>query len=390
MLTYSVKLSFSCQEEKSRMIKTLEGQRFAFNEASKVRFGMMKRNSIIELHGLFYKKFREKNQEIPADIVVSALNDCLAKYKTVKSNKQKIVAPILKKGLSVHLNKNLCKFTKIDKTEIKLTATGGKRIIAKLDLYDKVKELIKTQEMKHPSIYVKNGEIYLGLVFDVKQTIFNEKEIGVGIDLGIRRIAATSEGKFYQDKEYLSEKRKVRYLKRQLKSATIKKKSKSAKRHLRKLRRKETNQTKDFCHKLTKKIITDTSANVIIIEDLSKIKERKGRKKYQNLNKISQVPFYQIKQFLTYKAPLYGKRVEVICPAYTSQIDYRTGKKDGERRGCRYYGKDGTVLDAELNAANNIVLRSKLPVSCCILHTALDGQATVTKLNVGKTLSLTT
>ena len=368
------------------MIKTLEGQRFAFNEASKVRFGMMKKNSIIELHELFYSKFREKNPEILADIVVSALNDCLASYKTIKSNKQKINSPVLKKKLSIHLNKNLCKFTKLDKSEIKLTAIGGKRIIANLDLYDKAKELIKTQEMKHPSIYVKNGEIYLGLVFDVKQTIFNEKETGVGIDLGIRRIAATSEGKIYQDKQYLKNKRKVRFLKRQLKSVIHTKKSKSAKRHLKRLRRKEANQTKNFIHHLSKQILTETKANVIIIEDLSKIKARKGKKKYQNLNKISQIPFFQIKQFLTYKAPLYGKRVEVICPSYTSQIDWRTGQKDGKRQGCRYYGKDGVILDAELNASNNIAMRSKLPVSSLILCQGLDGQAVVTRLIVGNNI----
>jgi IS605 OrfB family transposase len=322
-----------------------------------------------------------------ADIVVSALNDCLAKYKTVKSNKQKISSPIVKKGLSMHLNKNLCKFTKPDKSEIKLTAIGGKRVTVKLHLYDRVLDYIKKYDMKHPSLYVKDGEIYLGLIFDTKDNVVNERESAIGVDLGIRRIAATSEGKIYQDKEYLKRKRKVRYLKRQLQSVIHTKKSKSAKRKLKSIRRKESNQTKNFVHHLSKKILTDTQANVIVIEDLSQIKAKKGKKKYQNLNKISQVPFYQIKQFLTYKAPLYGKRVEVICPAYTSQIDYRTGNKDGLRRGCRYYGKDGVILDAELNASNNIAMRSKLPVSSLILCQGLDGQAVVTRLIVGNTLS---
>lgn len=386
MLTYNVKLSFPDQEEKLRMIKTLESQRFAFNEASKIRFRVMKSNSLIELHKFFYKNFREKNQEIPADIVISAQRDCLSKYKAVKSNKRKITQPILKKGFSTHLNKNLCKFTKLDKSEIRLTAISGKRVAAQLELYNKVKELIKTQEMKSPSIYIRDGEIYLGLVFDVKPTVSNDKELGIGIDLGIKRIAATSEGKIYQDKEHLKRKRAVRFLKRQLNSISRTKKSKSAKRKLKKIRRKEVNQTKNFVHHLSKKILTDTKANVIVIEDLSQIKAKKGKKKYQNMNKISQVPFFQIKQFLTYKAPLYGKRVEVIDPSYTSQIDWRTGQKDGVRKGCRYYGKDGIVLDAELNASNNIAMRSKLPVSSLALCQGLDGQAVVTRLIVGNSV----
>ena len=387
MLLYPVKLTFASQEEKGKILKTLEMQRFAFNEASKVRFSMMKKNSIIELHQLFYSDFRKKNPNILADIVVSAQNDCLASYKTIKSNKQKIESPVFKKGLSIHLNKNLCKFTKLDKSEIKLSAIGGKRITAKLDLYSRTLEYIKKYDMKHPSLYVKDGEIYLGLVFDVKQAVFNEKETGVGIDLGIRRIAATSEGKIYQDKGHLKRKRAIRFLKRKLRSVAQTKKSKSAKRRLKKLRRKEHNQTKNFVHHLSKKILTDTQANVIILEDLSKIKERKGKRKYQNINKISQVLFYQIKQFLTYKAPLYGKRVEVINPANTSKIDWRTGQKDGVRNGCRYYGKDGIVLDAELNAANNIAMRSKLPASSLNLCQGLDGQAVVNRLIVGNNLS---
>jgi len=382
MLTYSVKLTFSNQEEKSRMIKTLEGQRFAFNEASNIRFNLMEKNSLIELHKLFYARFREGNPEISANIVVSALNDCLSKYKSIKSNKQKINTPILKKGLSMHLNKNLCRFTKIDKSEIKLTAIGGKRITAKLNLYNRVLDYIKKYDMKYPSLYIKNGELYLGLVFDTKDALVNDNEFAIGIDLGIKRVAATSEGRIITDKVYLKNKRKVRYLKRQLRSIIHTKKSKSAKRKLKKLRRKESNQAKNFIHHLSKKILTDTKANVIVIEDLSKIKINKGEKKYQNMNKISQVPFYQIKEFLTYKAPLYGKRVEVVCPSYTSQIDYRTGNKDGKRQGCRYYGKDGIVLDAELNAANNIAMRSKLPISSLILCQGLDGQAIVTKLKV--------
>lgn len=383
MLTYSVKLSFSCQEEKSRMIKTLEGQRFAFNEASKVHFnsGDQRKNSIVELHAKFYKEFRAKNTDSLADITTQAEQECLSAYRSVKSNKHNINCPINKKCLSYRLNKNLYTFDLKNK-RIKLTCFGGKRIWASLQTYDKFNELLSKYPIADPLIFERDGEIFLACSFKNPEIGFNPEKKAVGIDLGIRRIAATSEGKFYQDKEYLAKKRKVRYLKRQLKSATIKKKSKSAKRHLRRLRQKEANQTKDFCHKLTKKIITDTSANVIVIEDLSKIKERKGKKKYKNLNKISQVPFYQIKQFLTYKAPLYGKRAEVICPSYTSQIDWRTGQKNGLRKGCRYYGKDGVVLDAELNAANNIAMKSKLPVSSLALCQGLDGQATVTKLNV--------
>ena len=76
---------------------------------------------------------------------------------------------------------------------------------------------------------------------------------------------------------------------------------------------------------------------------------------------------------LTYKASTLGKKVEFVKPFYTSQEDYR-GLPNGKRKGCRYYAVDGSVLDADVNAANNIMLRyNKHSVPC----SALDGQATV-------------
>ena len=47
----------------------------------------------------------------------------------------------------------------------------------------------------------------------------------------------------------------------------------------------------------------------------------------------------------------------LVNPAYTSQIDSRTGLLQGKRRWDRFYGLDGVVLDADTNAARNILAR---------------------------------
>ncbi len=378
MISYQIKLSFQNQDDKNRVIKTLEAQRLAFNEASKSVFGSPSdgpiKPSIVSLHSKFYKNFRVKHPEIPSNIIIAAENECISQYNSVKSKKHKISEALCKKQLSCYLNDRLYSFPLVDKSKIKITAMEGKRICATLDLYDKVTDLLKKYETGSPSLFVRGRDIYINLFFKISHPSLPQNIQALGVDVGLRRTASTSEGKIFHDKQYLKNKRKTRFLKRQLQSCIHTKKSKSAKRKLKKLRRKEANQTKNFCHHLANNILK-TEANVIVLEDLSKIKERKGKKKYQNLNKLSQVPFYKIKQFLTYKAPLVGKRVEVVCPSYTSQIDFRTGKKDGKRQGCRYIGKDGVVLDADLNAANNIALRSKLPVSSITLCSGLDGSA---------------
>ena len=114
-------------------------------------------------------------------------------------------------------------------------------------------------------------------------------------------------------------------------------------------------------HNLANRIIQDTTADTIILENLKSLKVKKH--KYQNKNRISQVPMFELRRIITYKALLNEKTVIVVNPSYTSQIDHRTGKLDGQRIGGRYIGKDGQILHADANAACNIGLRSKLPCS---------------------------
>ncbi len=52
-----------------------------------------------------------------------------------------------------------------------------------------------------------------------------------------------------------------------------------------------------------------------------------------------------------------GSAPALVNPAYTSQVDSRTGLLQGTRRWDRFYCLDGVVLDADVNAACNILAR---------------------------------
>lgn len=56
-----------------------------------------------------------------------------------------------------------------------------------------------------------------------------------------------------------------------------------------------------------------------------------------------------------------GSTVVLVNPAYTSQIDSRTGCLDGKRQGDRFYCSDGVVLQADQNAARNVLARLSDP-----------------------------
>jgi len=352
-LTYNTRLVFQSDADKDKIVGMLERQRFAWNECSKVKFNIAT-NSIVLLHGQFYTKFRQSHPEIPSQVVISAEQSVLSAYRSIKSNKQKLNKPPEKKKLSIRLDKRTYSY----KNGVFSIISLEKRIKCSPYIYPKLQELISKYRFCDPLLFEKNDEIWICLTFDIPE-ILSQNKLAVGVDIGICNLAATSEGNLYQDKRFNGRKRKLRFNKRKLQSKS--KDSKSARQKLKKLKRKERNINQNFSHHLANKIISDTKADTIVLENLKSIKVKKH--KYQNKNRISQVPMFELRRILTYKALLHNKQVITVSPAYTSQIDHRTGKLEGKRIGGRYTGKDGQILHADCNAACNIALRSKLPCS---------------------------
>ena len=381
VISYNIKLFFDSPHDQNVYKQTLEVQKFTYNEASKIHFGS-KNNSLVELHNKFYKLFREKYPDIPSNIVIHTIQEVLSAYRSIKSNKHKIDKPIKKKKLSIRLTKNTCTL-KVFKNQISLTAIGGKRIKAYFTPYSKLQNLINNYPICDPLIFVRDNIVWLNLTFNIPDTVILDKDV-LGIDLGIKNAVATSDGKVFQDKKYNADKRKLRYLKRNLRSKSDKG-SKSAKRHLKKLRRKERNKSKDQLHKIVNWIINNTEANVVAVEDLKGIKKNTFKRNKRFNNKWAQVPIAELIQILEYKALLSKKKTVKVNPAYTSQRDSRTNKLDGVRIKGKYIGVDGKTLHSDINAAINIALLTKLPLSGDEVsrQIALLGQANVNSPIVG-------
>jgi transposase len=85
-----------------------------------------------------------------------------------------------------------------------------------------------------PLLFVRDEEVFIALTFNILE-IKSQNKLAIGVDLGCVNLAATSEGKLYKCSSFNARKRKLRRLKSSLKS----KRTKSARRHLNKLNRKE-------------------------------------------------------------------------------------------------------------------------------------------------------
>ena len=375
MITYNTELLTDNQEDLKSLKSLLESHRVVFNIASKEQFNE-KKNSIVVLHSKVYHNVRKQFPNINSQVVIKAEQECLSLYKSAKSNKHKLKTPIEKKNLSIRLDKRLYSFPK--NQSIKITTSTGKKYF-KFKLYPKLIELLSKYKYADPLIYSDGDKVFISLPFDNK--IEKQKsKLALGVDLGMRRVAACSDGRIIVDRKFNGDKRKLRHLKDNLKS----KGTKSARKHLRKLSHKEANKNRNQTHLVANEVLR-TEADTIVLENLKGIKAKKH--KFQNKRAISQVPLFELRRILTYKAENQGKSVLLVSPAYTSQIDSFSGIKEGVRRGCRFYAVSGIVYDADLNAARNIGNRSKLPVS---YGNILDGQAVVNQPNVCKPVVKTT
>lgn len=348
------------KETKLHWLNLLVQSRDAFNFCAKIAIEEKIPYNIKMFHNTMYNRIREKFPLIPAQGAIKIYKEVLSAVRSIKSNKHKNPQTPQRKNLSLHLDKRM--YSRLSSEGIALsTATNGKREFCTFILYNKVKELFASYTFADPLIFAKNDRLFLSVPFEVPSAPCAD-ETSIGVDMGMKRLFVTSEGNAYIDKSYLAKRRKLRYLKRCLQS----KGTKSAKRHLCKLRVKERNLSKDMIERSTTALLQSTKASIIVLEDLKKLKRntsksKEGHKRKRHNNAISQVPFYRFKEVLTHKAQLVGKRVETVSPYNTSKIDSRTNKLDGKRQGCRYYCSDGVVLDADWNASVNIAKRGNHP-----------------------------
>ncbi|WP_442945815.1 RNA-guided endonuclease InsQ/TnpB family protein [Nonomuraea sp. LPB2021202275-12-8] len=185
-----------------------------------------------------------------------------------------------------------------------------------------------------------------------------------GVDLGIANVAtatstgaATGGGVRYSGKALNAVRHRHRELRRRLQA----KKTKSAKRLLKKRRRKEARFAADINHTIARRIVTEAArtGQGIALEDLQGIRDRVRLRKPQRVT-LHSWSFHQLGRFIACKAARAGVAVLHVDPAHTSQacsacghID-KNNRPDQARFACT---SCGFAEHADVNAARNIASR---------------------------------
>ena len=228
----------------------------------------------------------------------------------------------------------------------------GKRVQVSLHVPEYFREVFETWAFKGATLtYTKHKkQFWVRLVFEAQDPPKQESGDVLGIDRGLYHLAVTSEKQFFSSTQIRAAQRRYLYNRKQLQQ----KGTRNAKRHLKKMSGREKRFMRDINHCVSKKLAGIEGISVYALENLSGIRNQKRRKK---MNKwVSSWSFYQLEQFLSYKAEAKGKQIKLVDPRYTSQKCSRCKQRHSvNRKKSRFNcATCGYQTHADLNAAQNI------------------------------------
>jgi IS605 OrfB family transposase len=195
--------------------------------------------------------------------------------------------------------------------------------------WDLLQEATKHGESK---LIYRDGDFYLHVSCEIEEAPLQEADEALGVDLGVINIAVDSDGETYTSNAN-AHINSVRYRYRRLRRKLQKKGTKSARRLLKKRRRRESRFAKDTNHCISKQIVNKAqgTGRAIALEDLGGIRDRLTVRRHQRAT-LHSWSFYDLQQKIIYKARRAGVPVVKVDPRNTSRTCPACGHIDKKNR----------------------------------------------------------
>ena len=204
---------------------------------------------------------------------------------------------------------------------------------------------------------VPSGKYYVSILVETEYEELEHVNHNAGLDLGIKDLCITSDGKKYENPKTI--KKYEKYLTKLQRKLAHKKKGSNnyykARKKISLCHEKITNTRKDYLHKISHEIISE---NQVIVSESLQIKNMV--RNHHLAKSISDVSWYELTRQLEYKAKWNGRRYIRIDTFYaSSQLCSVCGFRNAETKDLSVREWTcpvcGAKHDRDINAAKNIL-----------------------------------
>jgi putative transposase len=336
-LTLLIKLQ-PTPDQVQALLRTMERFNAACNAIAETAFREHTANKV-RLQKLVYADIRA-TFGLSAQLTVRAISKVAEAYK-----RDKAIQPTFRPHGAIVYDQRILSWKGLDRVSI-LTLAGRQIIPVVLDGYHRARlDRIRGQA----DLIYRDGQFYLAVVVDVPEPPPLQPDDWLGVDLGIVNIAADSDGETYSGGHLNSLRKRHAKLRQRLQQTG----TKSAKRLLKKRRRKEHRCATHVNHIISKRLVAQAqgTGRGIALEDIQGIRDRITVRKAQRRSQHSWA-FHQLRSFIQYKARLAGVSVVLVDPRNTSRTCPQCGLIDKRNRpdqahfrclGCGFAGPADTI-----------------------------------------------
>lgn len=330
----------------------ISGQAFQAKEYQKV-----------QLHHIVYRGQREALPDFSSQLVIRAIGVVSDSYKVKRNRHQQ---NYFKKTSAVVYDDRVITFR--DSGTVNIWTNDGRMEIP-IQVYDK--ERFQYRKGQVDLVY-QNGNFYLLCTLDIPtQDKYDAKGV-IGIDLGVKNIAVTSQGDVFSG-EHIEKKRKQYHSHRQ---RLQKRGTRSARRRIKTSGRKESRFRKDVNHVISKLLVTKAKAlgYALALEELTHINKRVTVRRVNRSERMSWA-FAQLRSYIQYKAELYGVPLAIVPAHYTSQTCSECGHCSKENRKSQALFlcvSCGHTESADFNASKNIANLGEQSISLLLAQPSAE------------------
>ncbi len=344
--------------------KTMEQYRLACNYVSEYLFNNNFPLNKNEVQKVIYNTIREKFN-LKSQMTISCIRSVIARYKTVKTQMARRPYKYQDQNTGEWYREVrdltwLHKPISFNRPQVDLQRnrdwsylSSGQLSINTLDGRVKVDPICRgfnqyldgTWKFGLAKLLKSSGKWYLHISATKEVTDFDKQAVKhvVGIDRGLRFLVTSydEQGKtaFFDGQAIMRKRAKYQKLRAILQA----KGTKSAKRRLKKLSGRENRWISDVNHCLSKTLVQKYGANTLfVLENLNGVSFERTDLPKALRNQNKSWAFYQLEQFLTYKAHLNNSEVVEVSAKYTSQRCPKCGviKKDNRNHEKHEYHCD--------------------------------------------------